>query len=138
MITAADVNAGNVTNTATATDSNGVTDISGTANDNDYSTVTNTNSVLNVEDFNIKNAVIQPNPFNDRISIQLPTVFDNDSFEIKLFDLNGRVILNYKSQNVNNGLINIENLNNLKQGVYLIKITNNSDGESNALKLIKY
>jgi hypothetical protein len=40
-ITAADVATGSVTNTATATDANGVTDISGTANDNDDATVTN-------------------------------------------------------------------------------------------------
>ena len=40
-ITQADVDAGNVTNTATATDANGITDISGTANDNDDPTVTN-------------------------------------------------------------------------------------------------
>ena len=39
-ITAADVDACNVTNTATATDANSVTDISGTANDNDDPTVT--------------------------------------------------------------------------------------------------
>ncbi|MGK0315806.1 MAG: hypothetical protein ACI86M_002038, partial [Saprospiraceae bacterium] len=39
-ITAADVAAGNVTNTATATDAGGVTDISGTASDNDDPTVT--------------------------------------------------------------------------------------------------
>jgi hypothetical protein len=40
IITAADVAAGSVTNTATATDANSVTDISGTANDNDDPTVT--------------------------------------------------------------------------------------------------
>jgi hypothetical protein len=40
IITEADVNAGNVTNTATATDANSVTDISGTTNDNDDPTVT--------------------------------------------------------------------------------------------------
>jgi hypothetical protein len=39
-ITQADINAGSVTNTATATDANGVTDISGTAIDNDDPTVT--------------------------------------------------------------------------------------------------
>jgi hypothetical protein len=40
IINEADVDAGNVTNTATATDENSVTDISGTANDNDDPTVT--------------------------------------------------------------------------------------------------
>jgi len=95
------------------------------------------NSVLGVDDFNIKNIVIRPNPFNERISIHLPMTFDNDSFVIKLFDLNGRVIFNYKSQSIN-GLINIENLNNLRQGPYIIKIINNRDGENSILKLIKY
>ncbi|MFT5137821.1 MAG: putative repeat protein (TIGR01451 family), partial [Arenicella sp.] len=41
-ITQADIDTGSVTNSATATDANGVTDISGTANDNDTPTVTST------------------------------------------------------------------------------------------------
>jgi hypothetical protein len=98
--------------------------------------ITFDNTTLSVDDYSIRNVVIQPNPFNDRISIHLSSDFDNDSFEIKLLDLNGRVISNNKYQSVN-GLINIENLNNLKQGVYFIMITNSSDGESNVLKLIK-
>lgn len=101
------------------------------------SDITFDNSTLSVDDYNIINVVILPNPFNDRISIKLPTAFDNDSFEIKLFNLNGRVILNYKSQSVNNGLINIENLNILSKGIYLMKITNDSDGKSKIVKLIK-
>jgi hypothetical protein len=46
----ADIDAGAVTNTATATDANGVTDISGTAIDNDLSTVTLT-PTLGLPDF---------------------------------------------------------------------------------------
>ncbi|AUC82720.1 ice-binding family protein [Lacinutrix sp. Bg11-31] len=98
--------------------------------------ITFDNTTLSVDNYSIRNVVIHPNPFNDRISIHLSSDFDNDSFEIKLLDLNGRVISNNKSQSVN-GLISIENLNNLKQGVYFIMITNSSDGESNVSKLIK-
>ncbi len=96
-----------------------------------------TEDTLAVNDFNLETLVVKPNPFNQRISVHLPLGFSNDTFEIKLFDLNGRLIFKQISSSIN-GIINIDNLESIQQGAYFIKIINKNDGKSAIKQLIKY
>ena len=92
---------------------------------------------LTVADFNMESLIVQPNPFIERVSIHLPLGFNNDAFEINLFDLNGRLIIKQSTSSIN-GIININNLNRLQQGPYFIKITNKNNSKTVIRQLIKY
>jgi subtilisin-like proprotein convertase family protein len=71
-----------------------------------------------------------PNPFENFIEI---VVSINESLTITLSDANGRILLN-KTDNQLAGKLRIDNLENLDQGIYLLKIE--QEGNSNTIKLI--
>ena len=114
----------------------GQTEIEGNGLDDDCNPSTPDNP-LGVEDFNLDKVKISPNPFNQSITIQVPSVYDNDNFNIGLYDLNGREIFRKNVLSINNN-ITIDYLNSLQQGIYLIKITNKEDNKSVVRELIKY
>jgi Leucine-rich repeat (LRR) protein len=66
---------------------------------------------------------IYPNPFNDQLFISTPAVLE----EVKLFDLNGELLIN--------GRTNHMDMSNLSSGVYLVEVVTNS--ETIIQKLIK-
>ena len=92
---------------------------------------------LSSKDFDIKNVTIKPNPFQNSITINVPLVFNNSDFDIKIFDLNGRLVFNKIYISLNNRVL-INNLDHLEQASYLIKITNIKNGISVIKKLIKF
>ncbi|WP_345278300.1 putative metal-binding motif-containing protein, partial [Litoribaculum gwangyangense] len=94
-------------------------------------------TTLDVKIFNLNNTSITPNPFNDIIIIKLPLSFNNDEFNIKVFDLNGRLVFDnqYLSKN---GSINVTGLSKLEQAPYLFKITSKETGASIMKRLIKH
>ena len=92
--------------------------------------------VLNVESNTLDNVLIQPNPFNDSVVIKIPSELNLSTFNIILFDLNGRVIYEKTTSN-SNGSINLSGLDRLVQGSYFIKILNKKSGDNIVKKLIK-
>ncbi|MEL0457599.1 MopE-related protein, partial [Flavobacteriaceae bacterium SZ-1-7] len=79
---------------------------------------------------------VTPNPFNDFIQIELPEGYNNGEFNIRISDLNGRLVIDaiYLSKN---GLINVSGLNQLDQAPYLLKIENIKNGAAAFRRLIK-
>ena len=113
----------------------GVSEIPNNGIDDDCNPATD--DTLAVDEFNLESIKIQPNPFNDEISIHLNNSFDIETLEIALFDLNGRVV--YRNiQTSNNGLIVINNLEVLQSGLYFIKVSNVINNERIVKHLIKY
>ncbi len=71
-----------------------------------------------------------PNPFENFIEI---VVSSNEPLTITLSDANGRILLN-KTDYQLAGKVRIDNLENLTQGIYLLKVE--QGGNSNTIKLI--
>ena len=95
-----------------------------------------TNNTLEVEDNELSETTVYPNPFNDNISIKLADYSNTIDLDVLLFDINGRTIFN-EIQSSNNKIINISNLNKLQQGLYFLKITNNKSGQNTVRQLFK-
>tara|TARA_R110002049_G_scaffold302258_1_gene494990 strand:- start:67070 stop:70153 length:3084 start_codon:yes stop_codon:yes gene_type:complete len=114
----------------------GETETPGNGIDDDCNATT-PDGTLQLDNLNLENISLSPNPFNHNINIQLPISLNNSEFVIKVFDLNGRLVFNKNYVN-NNGSIKVSGLNNLEQAPYLIKITSKQTGKSIIKKLIKY
>ncbi|MFI1743078.1 T9SS type A sorting domain-containing protein, partial [Thalassobellus sediminis] len=115
----------------------GANEIVGNNIDDDCNPATPDQS-LSTDDFKLSNIMISPNPFNNKINIKLPMSLNNIEFEVRVFDLNGRIVY-YKNYLNRNGIIKISSgLNNLEQALYLVKITNKQTGQSVRKRLIKY
>ena len=72
---------------------------------------------LSVNDNNLQNVIIYPNPTNTILNIE-----NAENSTIEVYDLLGRVVLFENNISTNNQL----NVSNLPIGTYLIKITNNN------------
>lgn len=114
----------------------GATEIPGNSIDDDCNPAT-PDGVLEMDNFNLENVSIIPNPFNNYIAIKLPLSFNNSEFEIKIFDLNGRLVFDKKYSSLI-GTIKVTDLNKLEQAPYLIKITSKVTEKSILKRLIKY
>ncbi len=122
---------GDNTVTLTVTDTNGnTTDCT--------ATVTITNNTLDVDDFDEKDVSIRPNPFNTQIIVELPTSLIGSEMTIRIFDLNGRIVYNRVHISNNEGNIVINDLDDLEQAPYFIRLTDRSNGISVMKKLIKF
>lgn len=82
---------------------------------------------------NSSNVTVFPNPFNDRISVAIPGL--KSDVEIQLTDLTGRVVRNYNLQRSVVNRIEEIKLEDLKDGIYLVKIS--SDNGSVVKRVIK-
>jgi hypothetical protein len=94
-------------------------------------------TTLDVKDFSLANVLITPNPFKDLLEINLPLQFNNTNFNIKLFDLNGRLIINEVHSSIN-GKIKLSGLDKLEGAPYFISITNRETKATVMKKLVKY
>ena len=92
--------------------------------------------ILNVEEFNFGNISIKPNPFEAKIKVNLPLSLNGNELDIKLYDLNGRIVYNKNHTSIE-GVISINNLNNLTRAIYFIKISDKETGLSVTKKIIK-
>ncbi|WP_418603153.1 T9SS type A sorting domain-containing protein [Hwangdonia sp.] len=115
----------------------GAAEISGNGIDDDCNAGTPDGTLSIDDDFNMNNVLITPNPFNRNISIKLPLSYNNSEFTIKIYDLNGRLVLDKQYSSIS-GTINISSLNKLEQAPYLLKVINNKSGASIMKRLIKY
>jgi len=79
--------------------------------------------------------IIHPNPFNYSVFINLPNSFNAQNLEINLYDLRGRIISTVL--NINNNSIQLNNLDNLSIGTYLLKIQDKTNSNQIIKKLIK-
>ncbi|MBT8270566.1 MAG: hypothetical protein KJO25_00840, partial [Bacteroidia bacterium] len=94
-------------------------------------------STLSSDDSTLNDLFITPNPFQERIRIYLPLQFNNSEFRIRLFDVNGRLVIN-EFHSSRNGKIEVQGLNKLEGAPYHFELKHL---ESNAIvqkKLIKY
>ncbi|MCF8272890.1 MAG: T9SS type A sorting domain-containing protein, partial [Flavobacteriaceae bacterium] len=92
---------------------------------------------LEIDNFNMDNVLLMPNPFKDNIVIKLPLTLNNSEINIKVFDLNGRLVFN-KLYHSSNNTINISGLDKLEQAPYLFEIINKETNVSIIKRLIKY
>ncbi|MGY0392708.1 M14 family zinc carboxypeptidase [Bizionia sp. KMM 8389] len=113
-----------------------VTDFSGNSSQC-TAVVTVSEYTLGAETFNTDNLSIQPNPFNNYIEISFPKALKEAKYDIKLFDINGRVLFE-KIISETSEKIRLTELNNLQQGTYFIKVSNQKTGETLIKKLLKY
>jgi len=123
-------NIGDVTVTLTVTDENG----NETTCDAVVTIISNTLDVDTVEDSKF---TVRPNPFNSNISILVPNQMGSDSFSLKLYDLNGRVIFDLTKSPVNSR-IDLNGFEALDEAPYLLEIKNQATGFKTLKRLIKF
>lgn len=92
---------------------------------------------LGVEDNTLEEVSIFPNPFNNSITIKLPSQSINSNIDIVLYDISGRSILNMSNVNFNGGQFKLENTQNISRGSYFLKITDNTSNNHIIKQLIK-
>jgi subtilisin-like proprotein convertase family protein len=92
--------------------------------------------LLSLDDFLLSDIKIRPNPFIDKIHIDLDSRFNNSYFTIKIYDINGRVIYENTKENIN-GIITINNLSGFERAPYFLNISNNEFGINTTKKLFK-
>ncbi|MGJ8593931.1 MAG: PKD domain-containing protein [Aquaticitalea sp.] len=91
--------------------------------------------VLSVNDFNFDDFLIYPNPFTNKVSLRMPLNFNGD-IDIKIYDLNGRMVLETSEINVNGSVI-LNNLDKLENAPYFIEVMILGTGVSVIKRLIK-
>lgn len=94
-------------------------------------------TTLNVKDLSLVNILITPNPFKDQLEINLPLQFNGSNFNIKLFDINGRLIINEVHSCIN-GKIKLTGMNKLEGASYFIGVTSIESKATVMKKLVKY
>lgn len=79
---------------------------------------------LSIDEETLKNRIIvYPNPADTVLNINMPDGLVADNASIKLYDINGRLIID-NTPTINNSTIKID-VQNLSNGVYLIHLKNN-------------
>jgi len=102
----------------------------------DYS-VNITDATLGVNDFDLNEVKVYPNPFNSIINIKLPSQYNSNAIDIELFDITGRTILKVDAPNIENNVIQLYNIDQLSNGTYFIKVIDNETNTTVVKQLIK-
>lgn len=84
-------------------------------------------SSLNIDNFELSDISISPNPFNDFVTFN----YKNTTGTLEIFTILGQKMNSYKLENGQNTI----NLNTLSSGVYFFKIS--SENRSKSFKLVK-
>ena len=111
------------------------TEIAGNGIDEDCNPLTE--DTLTVDDFNLKLVKIHPVPFKHELFIHLPNATSNTNYEISIFDLLGKTVINRIKHNVD-GVLIIKNLENLQQGLYIIKILDIDSRKQVIKRVVKF
>ena len=90
---------------------------------------------LSTEEFTLNQVSISPNPFRSQIEIDIVNGL-NDTYNLELFDINGRKVL-AQSVTANNGKLELTDLSSLDDALYFLTITNQRSNLSVTQKLIK-
>uniref|UniRef100_UPI0024959960 T9SS type A sorting domain-containing protein n=1 Tax=Seonamhaeicola maritimus TaxID=2591822 RepID=UPI0024959960 len=98
----------------------------------------NTGDTLSIEEFNLKNFKILPNPFNTELFIHIPETFQNETFHLRLYNILGELIMEKKWKNTSNRVFKLEKLGTLQEGVYVLKIILNTSNKSIVKSVVKY
>ncbi|TCK64033.1 putative secreted protein (Por secretion system target), partial [Winogradskyella wandonensis] len=113
-----------------------VTDVNGNSSTCN-ATVTVENSTLDIDDDKFEVFGISPNPFKDNLIIKVPAKLSGDTFNIVIYDLNGRRVFNEVKSVVNNE-INLTGLSRLEIAPYIIRIINSTSNSVYSKRLIRY
>lgn len=93
-------------------------------------------NALNIEEVNLNDLKISPNPFSSNVLVNVPSFLIGKNVDVTINDLNGRLILEKTFANSRNQ-ISITNLNKLEKAAYFITIAEESIGFKVVKKLIK-
>ena len=92
--------------------------------------------VLSVEELTINDLKILPNPFNNKITINLSSRLNGADLSIEIYDINGRLVYTKTTLNLENN-ITINDLSVLAKGTYFLKLSNKAEALSIVKKIIK-
>ena len=101
----------------------------------DY-TVIITDSTLSNTDLNFETISIYPNPFSNKITIKLGQENIGNTILLKLFDLSGRLIMEFVDQDTS-GNISFDNVKTISNGPYFLKISDTNTNQTIMKRLIK-
>ncbi|WP_344737102.1 MopE-related protein, partial [Hyunsoonleella aestuarii] len=113
----------------------GLIEVPGNGIDDDCNPTTD--DTLSNDEFNLKALQISPNPFKENISVHLSQNFGNQIFEITLYNLLGKQITS-RSLMSSNKIIQIENLDELSQGIYILKVSIKDNNQYIVRRVIKF
>jgi hypothetical protein len=102
----------------------------------DYSLNIIGNTLSNDEVVQTNELRVYPNPVKSRISIQVPSQYQNKQLTFVLIDAQGRVLSQQTTQNNTQNIVQYNGLQNLSKGIYFLKIQ--TEGEILSVeKLVK-
>ena len=93
-------------------------------------------STLNNPSFKSTDVKVYPNPFNNKLTIQLSNNMINDNLNLSIYDISGRVIMNFDDLLLKGNQIALTNFDCLASGWYFIKLTNNTRFRQKFLKIM--
>ena len=103
-------------------------------NDTKIVSVTVNITTLSITENILEAIKVFPNPFNNSLNINVPQSIN--SINVTLYDLSGRIIFNSKKSPINNK-VQIENLDTLSNGTYILQIKDLETNASLKRKVIK-
>lgn len=98
---------------------------------NDWSIYICGEAGLSVDEFNVEEFALYPNPNNGEFTVKLQS-HSNSNINISVFDIQGRSVFNNSFNNTTN-FNQVVKLNNVQAGMYFVKVT---DGSKETIKKI--
>ncbi|MCU0421267.1 MAG: T9SS type A sorting domain-containing protein [Bacteroidia bacterium] len=93
------------------------------------------NVIVVLEEASDKFAVsAYPVPFTNELSINVNST-STDAITVEVYDVQGRLLLNQVQETVINNVINVNNINQLQSGVYLVKVS--QGGTQQTIRIVK-
>jgi predicted heme/steroid binding protein len=99
-------------------------------------TVTIDDPTISIAENELESITSFPNPFNNEVTFVIPANFQNNRFQILLYDIQGKELLN-TVKTPESKQLKITNLENLQEGFYVFRIINTESGHAIIRKLIK-
>lgn len=93
----------------------------------DYSLNIIGNTLSNDEVTQTNELRVYPNPVKSRLSIQVPSQYQNKQLTFVLIDAQGRVLSQQTTQNNTQNIVQYNGLQNLSKGIYFLKIQTESE-----------